>query len=49
MLSFLIALALMYIVVGSAVSWAKREERRRLAASEFEDTEEVLVQAGHHR
>jgi hypothetical protein len=49
MLTFLIALALMYLVVGSAVRWAKREERRRLAASEFEHTEEVLADAGHHR
>jgi hypothetical protein len=49
MISFLIALALMWVVVGSAARWANREERRRVAASEFEDVEEVLAHAGHHQ
>jgi hypothetical protein len=49
MLTFLISLAIMFAVVGSLVSWAKREERRQIAASEFDGIEEVLASARDHR
>ena len=49
MLTFLISLVLMFSLVGAGVTWAKREERRRLAASEFEHTEEVLGSARDQR
>jgi hypothetical protein len=49
MLTFMASLAIMIVVVGSLVAWAKREERRRLAATEFDGIEEVLGNAGHHR
>jgi hypothetical protein len=49
MLTFLASVAIMFTVVGSLVTWAKREERRRAAASEFEGIEEVLGSAGNHR
>lgn len=49
MLTFLVSLAIMLAVVSSLVTWAKREERRRIAASEFEGIEEVLGNARDHR
>jgi hypothetical protein len=49
MLTFLVSLAIMFTVVGSLIAWAKREERRRLAAGEFDGIEEVLGSARDHR
>jgi hypothetical protein len=49
MLTFLISLAIMFAVVGAGIRWAKREERRRLAAGELYRTEEVLGNARDHR
>ncbi len=49
MLSFLISVAIMFAVVGSLVTFAKREEQRRAAASEFDGIEEVLGSARDHR
>jgi hypothetical protein len=49
MLSLLISMAIMFAVVGSLVTVAKREERRRAAASEFDGIEEVLGNARDHR
>jgi hypothetical protein len=49
MLTFLISLAIMFTVVGSGIRWAKREERRRLAAGDVDGIEEVLGNARHHR
>ncbi len=49
MLTFVISLAIMFSVVGSLVTWAKREERRRLAAGEPDRIEEVLGSARDHR
>jgi hypothetical protein len=41
MLTFLISLAIMFSLVSAGVTWAKREERRRLAADELNGVEEV--------
>jgi hypothetical protein len=49
MLTFLISLVIMFAVVGSLVAWAKREERRRMAAYELDAIEEVLGSARDHR
>jgi hypothetical protein len=49
MLTFLLSLAIMYLVVGSLVTWAKREQRRRDAAHEFDRIEEVVGSARDHR
>jgi hypothetical protein len=49
MLTFLLSLAIMFTVVGLGVRWAKREERRRLAADQFDGIEEVLGSARDHR
>jgi hypothetical protein len=49
MLTFLTSLVIMFVVVGSLVTWAKREERRRLAASELDAIEEVFGSARDHR
>jgi hypothetical protein len=49
MLTFLISLAIMYAVVTSLVIWAKRKERRQMAAHEFDGIEEVLGSARDHR
>jgi hypothetical protein len=48
-LTFLTALAIMFAVLAAAANWAQREQRRRAAASEFEETEEVLAHARDHR
>ena len=49
MLTFLISLAIMFSLVWAGVTWAKREERRRMAAHEFDGIEEVVRNAGDHR
>jgi hypothetical protein len=49
MITLLTSMVIMFTVVGSLVTWAKREERRRLAAGEFDGTEEVLGSARDHR
>ena len=49
MLTFLISLVIMFTLVYAGVTWAKREERRRMAAHEFDGSEEVLGNAGDHR
>jgi hypothetical protein len=49
MLSFLISLVIMFTLVYAGVTWAKREERRRMAAHEFDGIEEVLGSAPDHR
>jgi hypothetical protein len=48
-LTFLISLAIMFSLVWAAVTWAKREERRRMAADELNGMEEVLSNARDHR
>jgi hypothetical protein len=49
MLTLLISMAIMFAVVGAGITWAKREERRRLSAAEFDGSEEVLGSARDHR
>jgi hypothetical protein len=49
MLTFLISLVIMYSLVWAGVTWAKREERRRMAADELNGMQEVLGNARHHR
>ena len=49
MLTFLISLVLMFSLVGAGVTWAKREERRRMTAGERDGIEEVLGSARDHR
>ena len=49
MLTFLTSLVIMFAVVGSLVTWAKREERRRMAAGELDAIEEVSGSARDHR
>ena len=49
MLTFVISLAIMFSLVSAGVTWAKREERRRLAADELNGMEEVLGNARDHR
>ena len=49
MLTLLTSLVIMLGVVGSLVTWAKREERRRMAAHEFDGSEEVVRNACDHR
>jgi hypothetical protein len=49
MLTFLISLAIMFSLVWAGVTWAKREERRRMAADELNGFEEVLGSARDHR
>jgi hypothetical protein len=49
MLTFLISLAIMFGLVWAGITWAKREERRRVAADELNGIEEVLGNARHHR
>lgn len=49
MLSFLISLAIMFSLVWAGITWAKREERRRVAADELNGLEEVTGRARHHR
>ena len=49
MLTFLVSLAIMFTLVGSGITWAKREDRRRMAADEFDGMKEVLGNARDHR
>ena len=49
MLTFLISLAIMFGLVWTGVTWAKREERRRMAADDLNGIEEVLGNARDHR
>jgi hypothetical protein len=49
MLTFLLSLVIMYAVVTSLVTWAKRKERRQMAAHELDGIEEVLGSARDHR
>jgi hypothetical protein len=49
MLTFLTSLVIMFTLVGACVTWAKREERRRMAAHEFDGIEEVAGSARDHR
>ena len=49
MLTFLTSLLIMFTLVYAGVTWAKREERRRLAAYELDATEEVVGSARDHR
>jgi hypothetical protein len=48
-LTLLISLAIMFSLVWAGVTWAKREERRRMAADELNGMEEVLGNARDHR
>jgi hypothetical protein len=49
MLTFLISLAIMFSLVWAGVTWAKREDRRRMATDELDGIEEVLGSARDHR
>jgi hypothetical protein len=49
MLSFLISLVIMFSLVWAGITWAKREERRRMAADELNGLQEVLGNARDHR
>jgi hypothetical protein len=49
MLTFLVSLAIMFSLVWAGIAWAKREERRRLAAAELDASEEVTGGARDHR
>ena len=49
MLTLLISVAIMYAVVTSLVTWAKRKERRQMAAYESDGIKEVLSNARDHR
>jgi hypothetical protein len=49
MLTFVTSLVIMFTLVYAGVTWAKREERRRMAAHEFDGIEEVVRSAGDHR
>jgi uncharacterized iron-regulated membrane protein len=49
MLTFLVSLVIMFTLVSAGVTWAKREERRRMAAHEYDGIEEVLGSARDHR
>jgi hypothetical protein len=49
MLTLLISVAIMYAVVTSCVTWAKRKERRQVAGYQSDGIEEVLGSARDHR
>jgi hypothetical protein len=49
MLTFLISLVIMFSLVSAGVTWAKREERRRMTADELNGMEEVVRSARDHR
>jgi uncharacterized Tic20 family protein len=49
MLSFLLSLVIMFTVVGSLITWAKRKERRQMAAYDFDAMQEVPGRARDHR
>jgi hypothetical protein len=49
MLTLLVSLAIMFSLVGAGITWAKREERRRLASAELDGSEEVTGGARDRR
>ena len=49
MLTFLLSLVIMFTVVGSLITWAKRKERQQMAAYDLDAMEEVPGRARHHR
>jgi hypothetical protein len=49
MLTFLISLVIMFSLVWAGITWAKREERRRIAADDLNGMQEVLGNARDHR
>jgi hypothetical protein len=49
MLTFLISLVIMFSLVWAGITWAKREERRRIAADDLKGMQEVLGNARDHR
>jgi hypothetical protein len=49
MLTFLLSLVIMFTVVGSLITWAKRKESRQMAAYDLDAMEEVPGRARHHR
>jgi hypothetical protein len=49
MLSFAISLVIMFSLVWAGITWAKREERRRMTADELNGLQEVLGNARDHR
>ena len=49
MLTFLISLALMFSLVWAGITWAKREERRRIAAGEPSPIKGGTGRARDHR
>jgi hypothetical protein len=49
MLTLVISLAIMFTTVGTGIAWAKREDRRRIAADESNGMEEVLGRARDHQ
>jgi hypothetical protein len=49
MLTFLVSLVIMFTLVSAGITWAKREERRRLTADEFDGSQEVVGSARDHR
>ena len=49
MLTFLVSLVIMFSLVSAGVTWAKREERRRMANRELDGMEEVPGSARNHQ
>jgi hypothetical protein len=49
MLTFLASLSIMFTLVYAGVTWAKREDRRRMVANESDGIEEVVGSARDHR
>jgi hypothetical protein len=49
MLTFLVSLVIMFTLVYAGVTWAKREDRRRMATHDLDGSEEVLGSARDHR
>jgi hypothetical protein len=49
MLSFVTSLVIMFTLVYAGVTWAKRKERRQMAAGELDAFEEVSGNARDHR
>jgi hypothetical protein len=49
MLTLLTSLVIMFTLVYAGVTWAKREERRRMVAQELDAFEEVSGSARDHR
>jgi hypothetical protein len=49
MLTLLLSIAIMYAVVTTLVTWAKRKERRQMATYESDAIKEVLGSARDHR